>query len=60
MLECVLQKGIIMWEWKESHHFYHYTGNQIVYTDLFFFSLSMICLEILQLPGMYVLKSGLT
>ena len=48
-----------MWEWKESHHFYHYTGNQIVYTD-FFFSLSMICLEILQLPGMYVLKSGLT
>ena len=49
-----------MWEWKESHHFYHYTGNQIVYTDLFFFSLSMICLEILQLPGMYVLKSRLT
>ena len=26
-----------MWEWKESHHFYHYTGNQIVYTDFFFF-----------------------
>ena len=31
-----------MWEWKESHHFYHYTGNQIVYTDFFFLEYDLL------------------